>query len=198
MWRKKGPLGKLHNINTWINATEQRLQKFLAYSHNRRIPRDNSTRWNSWQRQIYTATQGEMMEAIDQFLDTFGDGQVALDRLHEGDWEMLDKINAMLSVLMEATKSLEGSAVSLTKGLPAMDFILSKFEEGREQYKDDRIIAPLYQNGWEKMMKYYRLTDESPAYTAAIVLHPGYKWQYIQDTWEPEWLPKAEVDTPNP
>jgi hypothetical protein len=111
---------------------------------------------------------------------------------------MLDKINAMLSVLMEATKSLEGSAVSLTKGLPAMDFILSKFEEGREQYKDDRIMAPLYQNGWEKMMKYYRLTDESPAYTAAIVLHPGYKWQYIQDTWEPEWLPKAEVDTPNP
>jgi hypothetical protein len=60
------------------------------------------------------------------------------------------------------------------------------------------IMAPLYQNGWEKMMKYYRLTDESPAYTAAIVLHPGYKWQYIQDTWEPEWLPKAEVDTPNP
>jgi hypothetical protein len=57
-------------------------------------------------------------------------------------------------------------------------------------------MAPLYQNGWEKMDKYYRLTDESPAYTAAIVLHPGYKWQYIQDTWEPEWLPKAEVDAP--
>ena len=32
---------------------------------------------------------------------------------------MLNKINAMLSVLMEATKSLEGSAVYLTKGLPA-------------------------------------------------------------------------------
>jgi hypothetical protein len=133
MWRKRGPLGKLHNINIWINATEQRLQKFLAYSHNRRIPRDNSTRWNSWQRQIHTATQEEMMEAIDQVLDTFGDSQVALDKLDEGDWEMLNKINAMLSVLMEATKSLEGSAVSLTKGLPAMDFILSKFEEDTEQ-----------------------------------------------------------------
>jgi hypothetical protein len=86
-----------------------------------------------------------MMEAIDQFLDIFGDSQVALDKLDEGDWEMLDKINAMLSVLMEATKSLEGSAVSLTEGLPAMDFILSKFE-GTKQYKDDRIMAPLYQN----------------------------------------------------
>jgi hypothetical protein len=128
MWRKRGPLGKLHNINIWINATEQRLQKFLAYSHNRHIPRDNSIWRNSWQRHMHTATQEEMMEAIDQFLDTFGDSQVALDKLDEGGWEMLDKINAMPSVFMEATKSLEGSAVSLTKGLPAMDFILSKFE----------------------------------------------------------------------
>ena len=56
-------------------------------------------------------------------------------------------------------------------------------------------MAPLYQNGWEKMKKYYHLTDESPAYTAAIVLHPGYKWQYIQDYWEPAWLLKAQVNT---
>jgi hypothetical protein len=33
MWRKKGPLGKLHNINTWVNATEQRLQKFLGLAN---------------------------------------------------------------------------------------------------------------------------------------------------------------------
>ena len=45
---------------------------------------------------------------------------------------MLDKTNAMLSVLMEATKSLEGSEVSLAKGLPAMDIILFKFEDGTE------------------------------------------------------------------
>jgi hypothetical protein len=63
-WRKKGPLGKLHNINIWIHRTEQRLQTFLKYSKNRRIPRDNKTRWNSWQRQIDKAINEEIMEAI--------------------------------------------------------------------------------------------------------------------------------------
>ena len=44
------------------------------------------------------------------------------------------------------------------------------------------------------MKKYYNLTNESPAYTAAIVLHPSFKWQYIQETWELAWLPDAEVN----
>jgi hypothetical protein len=193
-WRKKGPLGKLHNINIWINRTEQRLQTFLKYSKNRRIPRDNKTRWNSWQRQIDKAINEEIMEAIDLYLDAYGDSDVASDRLDEEEWKSLGKINDMLSVLKEATKSLEGPVVSLTKGLPAMDFILTKFEDGRAQYQNDTVMAPLYQAGWEKMKKYYNLTNESPAYTAAIVLHPSFKWQYIQDTWELAWLPNAEVN----
>jgi hypothetical protein len=125
-WRKKGPLGKLHNINIWINRTEQRLQTFLKYSKNRRIPHDNKTRWSSWQRQIDKAINEEIMEAIDLYLDAYGDSDVASDRLDEEEWKSLGKINDMLLVLKEATKSLEGSVVSLTKGLPAMDFILTK------------------------------------------------------------------------
>jgi hypothetical protein len=81
----------------------------------------------------------------------------------------------MLSVLKEATKSLEGSVVSLTKGLPAMDLISDKFQDGRAQYENDTVMTPLYRPGWEKMKKYYNLTNESPAYTAAIILHPSFK-----------------------
>jgi hypothetical protein len=44
------------------------------------------------------------------------------------------------------------------------------------------------------MKKYYNLINESPAYRAAIVLHPSFKWQYIQDTWELAWLPNVEVN----
>ena len=39
--------------------------------------------------------------------------------------ERCSKTNATLTAVMEAARSQEGSAVSLTKGLPAMDFILS-------------------------------------------------------------------------
>lgn len=50
---------------------------------------------------------------------------------------MLDKINSKLSVLIISIKSLKDSTVSMTKELPAIDFILSKLEEDREHYKED-------------------------------------------------------------
>jgi hypothetical protein len=81
------------------------------------------------------------MEALDLYLDVYGDSDVVSDRLDEEEWKSLGKINDMLSVLKEATKSLEGSVVSLTKGLPAMDFILTRFENGRAQYKNDTVIV---------------------------------------------------------
>jgi len=31
------------------------------------------------------------------------------------------------------------------------------------------------------MEKYYKMTDESPAYIAAIVLNPNAKWKYIKN-----------------
>lgn len=71
------------------------------------------------------------MEAIDLYLDVYGDSDVISDRLDEEEWKSLSKINNMLSVLKEATKSLEGPVVSLNKGLSAIDFILTKFEDER-------------------------------------------------------------------
>jgi hypothetical protein len=125
-----------------------------------------------------------MRESINDFLDSYGDDDILPDRLTDEEWEILIKIYTMLASLKQTTKSLEGSGISLTKALPAMDFILTRFEDGRKEYKNDAIMAPLFQNGWEKLRKYYKLTDETPAYVAAIVLNPGYKWDYVNDHWE--------------
>jgi hypothetical protein len=191
-WRKKGPLGRLHNISKWIFGSDLRLQQFFIFA-SKRIPRDNATRWNSWQTEISTALEPEMREAISSFLDNYGDSDILEDKLSDDDWDMLDKINHMLSVLQQSSKALEGSFVSLYQALPAMDLILKHFEEGRKQYQNNFIMAPLYQSGWEKMKMYYKLSDSTPAYIAAIVLHPGYKWDYIKDEWEADWFRKAEV-----
>lgn len=95
------------------------------------------------QRQIDKAINEEIIQAINLYLDTYGDGNVASDRLDE-EWKSLSKINDMLSVLKEATKSLEGHVVSLTNRLSAINLILTKFEDGRAQYKNDIVTAPLY------------------------------------------------------
>ncbi|KAM4064711.1 transposase-like protein [Hirsutella rhossiliensis] len=84
------------------------------------------------------------------------------------------------------TKALESSFATLDNVLLAMDFVLAQFEAGKEAHIDDPIMAPMYNSGWAKMDKYYCLTDESPAYVAAIVLHPSHKWHYIHENWKKE------------
>ncbi len=37
--------------------------------------------------------------------------------------------------------------------------------------------------GWAKLKKYYILTDVSPIYRAAILLHPAHKWEYFEKKW---------------
>jgi len=49
--------------------------------------------------------------------------------------------------------------------------------------------------GWEKLNKYYCMTEQSPAYAAAVVLNPTMKWQWFTKLWEdqPSWTRKAKI-----
>ncbi|CAC9885918.1 unnamed protein product [Aureobasidium pullulans] len=46
---------------------------------------------------------------------------------------------------------------------------------------------------WKKLDEYYQKTDQSPVYVAAVVLHPGLKWKYIEKVWRdrPAWIVQA-------
>jgi len=35
-------------------------------------------------------------------------------------------------------------------------------------------------NYWDKLDKYYRKYDKTSVYTAAVILHPGFKWRYFE------------------
>ena len=73
-----------------------------------------------------------------------------------------------------------------------MDFILELFKEGKVLFQDDLVLAPCINSGWSKLAKYYNKTTESPAYVAALVLYPAYKWEYIQNLWEKDQIPSAK------
>lgn len=47
-WKKLGPLGKLHNIISYIMASPQRIQVFTQRSGGHMPRRDNKTQWNLW------------------------------------------------------------------------------------------------------------------------------------------------------
>jgi len=81
-WRRKGPIGKLHNIIRYILYSSERQDAFLALQTTAlelsedvenipraplRLIRDNVTRWNSWYDAAVRAI--ELRDIIDEFTD---------------------------------------------------------------------------------------------------------------------------------
>ena len=100
----------------------------------------------------------------------------------------------------EVTLVLEGLAQnayfgSIWEALPTLAVLLQKMEEGMNETIAARNardpLAVAYQNAWEKLRKYYSLTDDAHGiYAAAILLHPSYRKQYFDIHWtgeEEQW-----------
>ena len=189
-WRRRGPLGKLHNFVVFIQRSTQRIQKFLSISNNRHLARDNSTRWNSWFHMLEIALL--LQEAIREYFETWAESECDDDQLSDAEWDTLRHIKSFLEVLKQSTKALESSSARLDQVLPAMDFILAHFEKAKDTFKDDEKLKQMVNSGWAKMEKYYGKSDESPAYAAAVVLNPSRKWQYIDRFWRQSWKQPAK------
>jgi hypothetical protein len=43
-----------------------------------------------------------------------------------------------------------------------MDFLLEKFEDAKLKYASDPFMSPWINAGWNKLDKYYKLTDITP------------------------------------
>jgi hAT family C-terminal dimerisation region len=189
-WRKKGPLGKLHNFVVFITASTQRLHHFLELSQNHRIPRDNTTRWNSWYMMLQACWA--LRDIIDEFIELHGSNDLKKDQLTDEEWATVRVIKDFLEKLSMSTKACESRESTLDLSLPCSDYILSLFERLKTQYKDDPTFASMFNSGWAKMDKYYKLTDKTPAYVAAMVLHPSRKWKWIEKHWKSDWVPEAK------
>ena len=99
-----------------------------------------------------------------------------------------------------------------------MDYLVQHYKEQKEKcvlsnhpQLEARILA-----SWFKFDKYYKLTDDTPVYAAAVLLHPAYRkayfdthWahqrQYIEPTiqaarrlWQKHFKPRIEGSTQTP
>lgn len=73
-WRKRGAIGKLHNIVVYMTWTPQRLQTFTVrlqtftiLSDGLRLRRDNDTRWNSWYKMVEWVLRPKVRQAVTIF-----------------------------------------------------------------------------------------------------------------------------------
>lgn len=199
-WRKKSSIGKVHNIVRWLRGSPERMQAFKelqkfcpslklkpdelfkAYS----LPSDGGVRWNSTFLQVDTILP--LRNAID--ITCSRHAALSRDRLTGDDWAELEQFHSLLLPLWEMTKRIEGNASDGSHGalwevLPMMDYILEHLESTAKelQYKPDSYFKTAVDFGHLKMRSYYSRTDLTPAYRAAVVLHPALKFEYFEEKW---------------
>ena len=103
------------------------------------------------------------------------------------DWTHLEHIRDFLCSFNAATLATEGRNSTLEKVLPSMDFLLAKYDKAIEDYKNDWLMLPCLRTECNKLEKYYCLSDSTPVYIAALVLHPRLKFDYIDKHWPKRW-----------
>lgn len=194
-WRTNGALGKLHNIVVFVQRSPQRIAEFREYSQGKRLERDNSTRWNSWSHMIGCALRPGVQPAIRMFCSEHKD-ELWDDTLTTDEWSHLEEVFGILKILEQTTLDVEGSFGSLGKVIMTMDFLLKLFEditESKTEIKYSDAIISMANDAWNKLNKYYNMTEASEAYIASIVLDPRIKWVYFTKQW-PDWINQAKKD----
>ncbi|CEJ83197.1 hypothetical protein VHEMI03217 [[Torrubiella] hemipterigena] len=192
VWRKKGPLGKLHNISVYISLSTQRLDAFRMVSGNLRLPRDNSTRWNSWYRMLARALI--LQDAINTYT-LMNRIDLQDDILNDNDWAQLESLIEYLEAYEHGTLACEGRYSTVDTIIPITEFLLEIFEDGRQKHINDPFLGPCCQAGWDKLEKYYNKTSESCAYVGAVVLVPTHKWRFFEKgvVWKNDWVEDAQT-----
>lgn len=143
LWRKRGPVGKLHNIVVYINRSPQRRQEFEATlqsldqqddSNHLQLIADNDTRWNSLYDMIVRALR--LRERIDRYTDehrsaVHGSQQkltrnatpeqkealLREDQLTPDEWLTLKEIARILEPYKELTMHSEGKSETAERGV---------------------------------------------------------------------------------
>lgn len=126
-WRRRGAIGKLHNIVTYVAWTPQRLRAFTNLTDGLRPRRDNDTRWNSWYKMVETALRPKVRQAIPIFCAQ--EPALQEEALSASDWAVLAETYEFLEPFYDATvANKETTILSITDVLPTMDYLLHHIE----------------------------------------------------------------------
>lgn len=144
-WRKRGPIGKLHNVVVFIKRSPQRQETFGEFAEDDDkyadlvLMQDNATRWNSSYKMIDRALKKRAN--IDKFIENsiLEVGSKALpreDKLTNEDWRVLQETCRILKPFYDQTQRLQSRASaghhgSIWEAYPSCDYLLKHILEER-------------------------------------------------------------------
>ncbi|RKK68471.1 hypothetical protein BFJ71_g17788 [Fusarium oxysporum] len=194
LWRRKGPVGKLHNLVVEARPTLRPFVEQLVLKHRQQWEQDNRSR-----------RTGNLRKSAKE-------PQICLEenQLTTNDWDVLDHLARLLGFYEDAVKTLEGdgqqrrrkrgwvgSYGNVWEVIQGFEFLLEVLEDYKKlasEIPDAEHFRININLGWEKLNKYYSRLDETPIYYTALALHPAFRWGYFENEWKDkaEWVTKAK------
>ncbi|EXU94692.1 hypothetical protein X797_012228 [Metarhizium robertsii] len=171
----------LHTIAVFIRSSSILSDEWESLA-GKTLGIDNITRWNSWFNLIKTAVEKQAKLMI--FCQNHHK-ELSTAVLSPQDWETLEMTLEFLQPFSQATLIQESKWSSLDQALWTMDVLFKHYEQAKIQakYAHNSHIVNSINMGWYVLDKYYKSSDEAPAYTTALLLHPMRRKKYIDLNW---------------
>ena len=205
-WRKKGALGRCHNLIYHVKASPRRRRYFeskqreASDSRIYQLVANGGIRWNSDLDMIERALQ--LRDALQLYQDHYSSDDAdpldEEDRLSADDWVELSELKELLQPLKDAsmrcqTVPVDGHHGALWQTLSTTEWLLTKFEDLKRQPLSPYFLTCI-NLGWKKLNKYYELSDGCPAYCLSVFLHPSHKMAWFERNWSErrDWIQSVD------
>ena len=120
-----------------------------------------------------------MRDWIDEHWNELGD-----DALSREDWQELEDIKEFLQLFLDCTLNTQGVTVTLDCTFESMELIIKHFTDMKIKHSHNPRMLTRILTGWFKFDKYYRLTDDTAAYAASILLYFELQKVYLEKCWD--------------
>jgi hypothetical protein len=150
----------------------------------RALALDNDTRWNSWF--VLLDVVLDLQEHVEWYQKRYYES-LQEDYLTPEDWRILRETRSFLQPFWRITQLTEGRYATLDRTLFTMDVLHKHYTQAFNKYRDNHPLRSCIAASWAIFDKYYQLTDESPAYGAAMILHPSRRTAHIKKNWPKAW-----------
>lgn len=206
MWRKRGALGRCHNLVYHVGGSPRRRRYFeskqreISDSRIYQLVANGGVRWNSDLEMIERALK--LRDALqlyqDDYVNNDADPLDHGDCLNTEDWNELMVLKELLQPLKDAstrcqTVPVDGHHGALWQTLSTTEWLLAKFEDLKRQPLSQHFITCI-NLGWKKLNTHYELSDASPAYRLSVFLHPSHKMAWFERNWgeRRDWIKAVE------
>ena len=126
----------------------------------------------------------ELRAAINKYQEEYINKFNKEDILNTTNWKALESIRDFLQPFKCVIKEMEGNHIMLDKVLYTIDFIVEYFKMFLKKYTTNPKLCDCIRTSWHAFNKYYLKTDEVTAYSAALLLAPHWRKNYITRNWK--------------